>query len=156
MDHPSADEIYETVRQQLPHISLGTVYRALALLSEVGLIRELHLGGRPKRFDGDLGTHYHVRCRECGEVSDVPLDPDPPLDSTVRHLTEYHVLGHHLEFEGICPRCRDASPALGTKSGDEAGIGRANEPANASAVEGAHAKPAASNGGGRTDTTREE
>jgi Fur family ferric uptake transcriptional regulator len=52
--HPSADEIYEMVRKRLPHISLGTVYRNLEILSETGAIQKLELGCAQKKFDGKV------------------------------------------------------------------------------------------------------
>ena len=94
------------VRQQLPHISLGTVYRTLAVLSEVGLVRELRLAGQAKRFDGDLQGHHHVRCSKCGRISDIAFEPVGPLHEAVRPLTDYEIIGYHLEFVGVCPECR--------------------------------------------------
>jgi Fur family ferric uptake transcriptional regulator len=112
--HPSADEIYEAVRRTLPQVSLGTVYRTLTVLSELGLIRQLGLVGQPKRFDGELGSHYHVRCAQCGQVADIPFAPDPPLNEAAQGLTEYVIHDHHLEFTGLCRACRDASDAQHT------------------------------------------
>lgn len=109
-NHPSADDIYEAARRTVPHVSLGTVYRTLALLSERGLIRELDLVGQPKRYDGDLGSHYHVRCPQCGQVADLPFFPGPSLNQAAQARTEYMILDHHLEFTGLCPRCKDAPP----------------------------------------------
>ena len=60
--HPSADEIYMMVRERLPRISLGTVYRNLEVLSESGFIQKLELGGTIKRFDWNPEKHYHIRC----------------------------------------------------------------------------------------------
>lgn len=55
--HPSADEIYEMVRLRLPRISLGTVYRNLEILSELGKIQKLQLSGSLKRFDWNTNKH---------------------------------------------------------------------------------------------------
>jgi len=115
--HPSADEVYGVVRQQLPHISLGTVYRTLAVLSEVGLVRELHLAGQAKRFDGDLEGHSHVRCSGCGQIADVGLGALELLSEAVRPLTDYEVTGCHLEFAGICPECRSGVTEEKTDNG---------------------------------------
>jgi Fur family ferric uptake transcriptional regulator len=105
--HPTADEIHERVRVSLPHISLGTVYRNLALLSQAGLIRHLELGGEPSRFDGDLHPHYHVRCRRCGRVADAPMGTRHDLDDAAREVSDYEVFSHRLEFIGLCPNCRE-------------------------------------------------
>jgi Fur family ferric uptake transcriptional regulator len=52
--HPTADELYQRVRQRLPHVSLGTIYRNLETLAASGLIQKLEMGGSQKRFDGNL------------------------------------------------------------------------------------------------------
>ena len=73
--HPSADELYGRVRRLLPRISLGTVYRNLEVLSQQGVVQKVELGGPQRRYDGDITTHYHVRCVECGRVEDAPVKP---------------------------------------------------------------------------------
>jgi len=103
--HPTADEVYEMVRQRLPHISLGTVYRNLELLSRHGMIQKLEGGGQ-RRFDGFLENHYHVRCLRCGRVDDVEIEPIAAVDDVLQGLTEYEVVGYKLEFVGLCPQCR--------------------------------------------------
>ena len=103
--HPSADEVYESVRRELPHVSLATVYRSLGVLSEAGLIREVELCGQPRRFDGSIEPHYHVRCTSCGRVTDVPSEPLASLEAVARLSTGYEVTGHSIEFAGTCPEC---------------------------------------------------
>lgn len=103
--HPTADEMYEMIRKRLPRISLGTVYRNLEILSDKGVIQKLDVGGTKKRFDGNVDTHYHLRCIECGRVDDVHLDPDHALEERVAALTDYQILKHSLEFVGVCPAC---------------------------------------------------
>lgn len=105
--HPTAAGLYATVKRRLPKISLGTVYRNLELLSSMGIIQKLDLGGGEARFDADLSRHDHVRCLRCGRVDDVFL---PPLDlsgGTANDWGGYAIIGHRLEFFGICPQCRN-------------------------------------------------
>jgi len=97
--------VYRAVRRRLPRIGLATVYRNLEKLSAAGLLRMLHLGGGQMRFDGRTDRHYHVVCARCGKVDDVPAGPFPPLDSLAEQASEYAILGHRLEFEGICRSC---------------------------------------------------
>ena len=103
--HPSADEVYEMVRKRLPRISLGTVYRNLDILSELGEIQKLELGGDIKRFDWDTKKHYHVRCLQCGRVDNAPIAPLREIEDELYGTTVYTIIGHRLEFEGLCPRC---------------------------------------------------
>jgi Fur family ferric uptake transcriptional regulator len=106
--HPTAGEIYEKVRKRLPRISLGTVYRNLEILSEVGMIQKLEMAGTQKRFDGTIENHYHVRCMRCGRVDDVLVDPAPIIDEALVELSDYEILGLRIEFVGLCPECRKA------------------------------------------------
>jgi len=105
--HPSADEIYEMVRKRLPRISLGTVYRNLEILSQLGEIQKLELGGTLKRFDGNPKDHYHVRCLECFRINDVPFDRFVNIEKKLGGVTDYKILGHRLELIGLCPDCAD-------------------------------------------------
>jgi len=105
--HPSADEIYELVRKQLPRISLGTVYRNLELLAKMGLIQKLELGGTIKRFDWNPNKHYHIRCLICGQVDDAPIAPLNKLEDELYGATVFSIIGHRLEFEGLCPNCTE-------------------------------------------------
>ena len=107
--HPSADEVYEMVRKRLPRISLGTVYRNLEILSERGEIQKLELSGTLKRFDGVAENHYHIRCVDCGRVVDAPVDCDIEINNQLRDATNYRIIGHKLEFIGICPACQNNS-----------------------------------------------
>lgn len=109
--HPTADDLYQIVRKQLPKISLGTVYRNLELLSEQCVIQKLDVGGTQKRFDGNAGNHYHVRCEKCNRVNDVELDPITDIEEKARKITQFKILRHRLEFIGTCPACHSRSAA---------------------------------------------
>ncbi len=108
--HPTADAVYQQVRLRIPNISLGTVYRNLEILSQAGLIRKLHIGSGQKRFDGALHKHYHGRCVQCGRISDLPAGPFGDLEEAARGSSGFDILGHELEFEGLCGQCKDISP----------------------------------------------
>jgi len=113
--HPTAAELYAEVRRRLPKISLGTVYRNLDLLAEMGKIQKLDLGGGEARFDGNVQPHYHVRCVRCGRVDDVDGLPGETRIDRPREAAGYEVIGHRLEFLGICPRCKDQPEPDGTE-----------------------------------------
>jgi len=111
--HPSADEIYEMVRKRLPRISLGTIYRNLEVLSEKGDIRKLDTGSHLKRFDGRAEHHYHIRCLRCDRLVDAFVDLGSDIDRPVKEASDFLIVGHKLEFVGICPQCQrqPADPA---------------------------------------------
>lgn len=103
--HPTVDEVYAAVRQKLPHVSLATVYRNLELLAEQGLLRKIDFGGSQMRFDNTVHEHLHIRCVQCGRVDDIAIEPGGEVEYHIEHSGGYRVLGHHLEFFGICPVC---------------------------------------------------
>ncbi len=103
--HPSADEIYDLVRKRLPNVSLGTIYRNLELLSGTGEIQKLEIGGTIKRYDWNPKKHYHIRCTCCGRVDDAPIAPLKQLENELYGATIYTIIGHTLEFVGLCPAC---------------------------------------------------
>ena len=109
--HPTAEWVYEQVRQEIPTISLGTVYRNLRLLKQDGEILELSLAGITSRFDGNAQNHYHFRCEQCGQVFDVNELPDKAMDDKVAQKTGFKITHHWLEFRGLCKDCqRSSSP----------------------------------------------
>jgi Fur family ferric uptake transcriptional regulator len=112
--HPSADEIYRLARRRLPAISLGTVYRNLRIMADRGLIRVVDSAGLPRRFDGDVGEHYHVECIDCGNVIDLLADRLRNIDEAIRDQCPYEIVGHKLSFRGLCPSCRQARASSGS------------------------------------------
>ncbi|MGE5481445.1 MAG: Fur family transcriptional regulator [Bacteroidota bacterium] len=105
--HPTADWIYQQVRDKLPNISLGTIYRNLKTLAENGEVLELNFGSTFSRFDGKAEPHYHFFCEKCGrlfDVFEVPVIHE--LTQEAQQATGWKVLGHRLEFYGICGDCQ--------------------------------------------------
>lgn len=109
--HPTADAVYDMVRRRLPRISLGTVYRNLGSLSRSGEVLKLEVAGTQKRFDGNPSLHYHVRCVECGRVDDLSGELVTDIEERVHEVTDYEILGHRLEFFGLCPKCQEQRKA---------------------------------------------
>jgi len=108
--HPSAEELYEIVRKNLPRISLGTVYRNLETLAASGDILKLEHGGTVKRFDGHAMNHYHIRCIRCEKIVDAPIEVTKTCEKKLKNKTDFQILGHHIEFFGICADCRLREP----------------------------------------------
>ena len=73
-DHPTADVVYMNVRQEFPNISLGTVYRNLTLLSDMGELLRLRVGDGVDHFDATTTPHYHFICKRCDNVIDLDID----------------------------------------------------------------------------------
>ncbi len=104
-DHPTADMVYTCIRRQFPQISLGTVYRNLNLLSELGEIQKLTCGDGKDRFDWNTSPHYHFVCRNCGAVLDVALEPFGELLIKAQEVFEGQVESHTVFFYGCCQKC---------------------------------------------------
>lgn len=102
--HPTAAELYEMVRAQLPGISQGTVYRNLRRLQELGYVRELDYGAGPAHFDATVAPHAHVRCRSCGRVADIDGGLTAKLP-TGRCARGWRIDEERVEFIGLCPEC---------------------------------------------------
>ncbi len=107
--HPTANEVYDMVRKRLPRIGLGTVYRNLELMAETGIILKLEVGGTQKRFDATVAPHYHIRCLSCGKVDDIEVPVMEDINKTAAEISHYEVIGHHIEFSGICSECSSTS-----------------------------------------------
>lgn len=103
--HPDADWVYARMREKMPHVSLGTVYRNLARLSEEGTILRLDVGRQADRFDANPMPHYHLACKTCGSVLDLSLAYENALDAAAAAESGFEIEGHSLLFFGKCPSC---------------------------------------------------
>lgn len=104
-DHPTADVVYMNVRQQNPNISLGTVYRNLTLLADLGEIQRLRLGDGVDHFDADTSRHYHFICNDCGSVIDLEMESIESITDIAAKHFKGHVAGHVTHFYGSCENC---------------------------------------------------
>ena len=95
------------VKREYPNISLGTVYRNLSLLADLGEIQRLQVGDGVDHFDADTSRHYHVVCTECGSVTDLMMDSTPydQLIDTADADYDGIVQGHVTYFYGVCGNC---------------------------------------------------
>ena len=104
-EHPTAEMVYQTLKPEMPRLSLGTVYRNLHQMAQEGRLTEIQ--GAVVRFDGCTAPHTHLRCLRCGGVFDLK---EMPYVRTVVDLAArlgVRILGHALLFTGICSACAD-------------------------------------------------
>ena len=113
-DHPTAAEIYGSVRARLPRISLGTVYRNLDVLHEDGMIHKIENAGADTRYDGRLEPHDHVRCTRCGALRDMPGRSAHPAATSPpgAEVAGIAIAGWRLEYFGLCRECRGVPAPL--------------------------------------------
>lgn len=103
--HPTAAEVYEAVRRHLPKISLGTVYRNLELLTEMGAISKIEIAGKEARFDAVTERHIHVRCIRCSRIADVSTAPPEEIQHERSGVNDWKVIERRVEYVGVCPEC---------------------------------------------------
>ncbi len=108
-DHPTADTVYTCLREDFPNISLGTVYRNLALLTEMGEITRISTGIGPERYDAVVTPHQHFICTRCQRVFDIESDKiDKIMDNVMDTASEDcpgKIESYSANFYGICADC---------------------------------------------------
>ena len=104
-DHPTADMVYFYVKQEFPNISLGTVYRNLNLLADLGEATKITAPNGVVHFDGCTKPHYHFCCNDCGKVIDLDLkEPECILDAAAENFDGI-IDSHSIMFYGTCSDC---------------------------------------------------
>ncbi len=105
--HPTAQNVYENIRQKSPNISLGTVYRNLENLSNQGKIKRIKSIDKNDRFDADITEHYHARCEKCGKIYDIYMDSVLEyLNKDVEKILNCEVTSKDIIFNIICQDCK--------------------------------------------------
>ncbi len=107
--HPTARDVYDRLKKETPSLSLGNTYRNIKILVEEGRVAAQKSGG-VERYDAVTDSHYHFQCRECGCVNDFPMPFQKQITQRARALTEKIILGHAIQFSGICEACAGKNP----------------------------------------------
>lgn len=102
--HPTADQVYDKVRERLPTVSLGTVYRNLQKLVADERLQVLMLG-RSQHFDPLVKRHQHFICEKCGRVFDVLVDTRDEIRPAKLPHPGFKITSHQLAFYGACKHC---------------------------------------------------
>ena len=104
--HPSAEMVYTHLKPEIPDLSLGTVYRNLAMFKEKGEIISIGTVGGVERFDGNAAPHVHFICTDCSAVDDLPRIAVPEaLNREVHDQTGGQINVCQLTFIGQCKNC---------------------------------------------------
>ena len=104
--HPSAEEVYLLVKKRNPKVALGTVYQALSVLEEIGLVEAKHWSESPVRYDLNTKPHHDIRCMKCGEVEEIPGVEYEDFAARIQENTPYEITNATLVIEGVCPLCQ--------------------------------------------------
>jgi Fur family ferric uptake transcriptional regulator len=89
---------------------LATIYRAMHLLVDMGMVKRFDFGDGAARFElvgeGDDGHHHHLVCTQCSEVVEIDDCFAETIERRVAEKNGFKAVTHKLEFFGICPRCQ--------------------------------------------------
>lgn len=102
--HPTAEEIFQKVRQDLPHISLGTVYRNLDNFVRKGLIKEIP--GEKKHYDAQLRPHHHFICKKCHRIFDIKKIELNLINLEKKTRKIGLLKDYEIFVYGICKKCK--------------------------------------------------
>ena len=107
-EHFSPAEIYQWVKQEHPDVGLVTVYRTLNILTEMGLLCEVHTGGKHRSYvmRRPVEHHHHLVCSQCGTVVDFASCDLTELEGKLSRETGFKINSHLLEFSGYCQGCQ--------------------------------------------------
>jgi Fur family peroxide stress response transcriptional regulator len=103
--HPTAEDIFHSLKGQYPNLSFTTVYNILNSIKELGGVRELLIDRERAHYDPDTSPHHHIICTRCGRLMDVFYQGtvEPQVPEEIRK--EFQVTGHQINFFGICREC---------------------------------------------------
>jgi Fur family peroxide stress response transcriptional regulator len=107
-DHPTADQVYDAVRDRIPGLSRTTVYRVLETLVEAGFVRKVHHAGGVARFDPMTHRHHHLVCEACGRLVDLDDGVVPTLRLPEARGSGFRIKDYSVSFLGLCGGCARA------------------------------------------------
>lgn len=103
--HPTAQDVYAALKREMPFLSLGNVYRNIAILMEAGRIQGGEFGRGTVRYDAVTEGHYHFVCERCGTVSDFAMPTRDDITVAARRYSPHQIAGHTIRFFGVCAGC---------------------------------------------------
>lgn len=103
--HPTADQLFDMVADELPGLSRDTIFRTLAILVDCGLAKKLSMPGGATHYDGDMSQHHHFLCEKCDKIydfssADLNIPPWPPEVLEVGWPRQASIL-----ISGLCRSC---------------------------------------------------
>jgi Fur family transcriptional regulator, peroxide stress response regulator len=107
-EHPTASEIYESIKEYYPSLSLATVYNTLDVLVAQGKVNVLGDAGDGKvHFDAQIEPHINLACIKCHKITDISSSFVSQMDAEIIQSSGYNLLGSRVIYYGICPACQD-------------------------------------------------
>jgi|APCry1669189241_1035207.scaffolds.fasta_scaffold03570_3 Fur family peroxide stress response transcriptional regulator len=113
-DHPTATEVFIRAQQQMPSISLATVYNCLETMVGNGLVKAVHVDREPTRFCANLREHGHFHCTDCGHITDIEFSESQEHQGW-KLPSGFLVTQHDVSLRGLCSECGTHSSTTQTK-----------------------------------------
>lgn len=101
--HPTAEWVYEKMREKFPNVSLATVYRNLKHMIEIGIARELYTDNS-SRFDANMTDHYHFVCKNCSKLIDIFPEEENSEIKKIKSMG-FEIDRYDLSIYGLCKEC---------------------------------------------------
>ena len=102
--HPSAEQVYQALIQEIPTLSKTTIYNTVKLFSKKGIIRQIALYGNELHYETQPGIHAHFLCTKCGKIIDLI---QPEEESFVKECNGHLIKEKEVIYKGICKDCRE-------------------------------------------------
>lgn len=106
--HPTANEIYEALKSDIPNMSVATIYNNLNFFKQAGILQELPFGDGSSRYDLTESRHYHAVCMICGKVVDFDYPELELAENLIKTQTNFEVVNHDFKVTGFCENCKDS------------------------------------------------
>lgn len=106
LEHPTAEELYDGLKAELPSLSLGTVYKTLETFEQCGVITKSRSTGEKARYDANTEPHHHLVCKVCGRMRDVETAAMGTFNFTQKEDPNFEIEEVRVDFRGICGPCR--------------------------------------------------
>lgn len=108
-NHPTANDVYEHLKDDFPNMSVATVYNNLNFFKKAGIVTELPFADGSSRFDLTETRHYHAICANCGKVEDFDYPSFEEAERVAEKQTSFKVDSHSFKVTGLCSECQKLS-----------------------------------------------
>jgi Fur family peroxide stress response transcriptional regulator len=105
-DHPTAQMVYERLKNEINSLSMGNMYRNIRILIEQGRIISRDFGDGVEHFDAMTHVHYHFICKKCNAVSDFIMPVQESITKKAQKISKHSIMSHTIQFYGICEKCK--------------------------------------------------
>jgi len=102
--HPTVEQIYHGLNEEIPTLSKTTIYNTLNKLIEAGLVKVITIEDNEARYDINTDFHGHFKCRTCENIYDFEVNGD---SIEIKGLDGFRIYTRDMYFSGICPRCSE-------------------------------------------------